>query len=456
MKRRAPKEYVRYFTLALFVTLAGFVIAYLFVEPAPPRHITIATGQRTGAYYEMGQQYSRILARYGITLDVKPTSGSVENLKLIADKNSGIDVIFKQSGVGGDNLPDNLVSLGSLFYEPIWVFHRSELPVRHLSDLKGKKISVGIEGSGTRELSLQLLALNGVTRENSRFFQLNNKEAHDKLLSGEIDAAFFIVAYREHAGRQVLHSPAVKLLNMRRADAYTTRFHFLSSLILPEGAAYFEENIPDKDTQLLASLAHLVVRKDFHPALIDLMLMAAGQASFQGGLFEKPDEFPSPKYVDLPLSEDARRYYEEGMPFLQQYLPFWIANFLSRMKIMLVPLVALLFPIIKLLPPVYQWRMRSRIFRWYDLLMEIDLQILRGDCVDRKTDCLSSLDVIEKQVAQVSVPRGFHRELYDMRVHIELLREKLVSAAMDANQSTLENNGVLSGTDTEGRSGENK
>lgn len=436
MKTRDAKEYLTYFAPAIVLTLAGLAIAYQFVDPAPPRHITIATGQPTGAYYEMGQKYSNILARDGITLEVRATLGSSENLKLIADRSGEVDVVFLQSGLLGGKPIENLVSLGSLYYEPLWVFHRSEISVRHLSDLRGKRISAGIEGSGTRVLSQQLLALNGVTQENSLFFQFSNKEAADKLLAGEIDAAFFVVAFREHAGRALLRSSNVRLFNFRRAEAYTTRFHFLSSPRLPEGSVYFEENIPGDDVHLIAPVAQLGVRKDFHPALIDLLLQAAEEAGTPAGIFEKQGEFPSPKFVDLPLSDDAKRYYKSGPPFLQQFLPFWLATFLSRMKIMLLPLVALLYPLIKLLPPVYRWRMRSRIYRWYDQLMEIDLEILRGNLRGQKDKYMVRLEEIEQQVSQVSVPRGYFRELYDMRVHIELMRQKLAVAEPDANRTS--------------------
>ena len=436
MKKRGAKEYFIYFAPAIVLTLAGFAIAYQFVEPAPPRHITIATGQPTGAYYEMGQKYSNILARDGIELEVKATLGSSENLELIADRSREVDVAFLQSGLGSEKPIENLVSLGSLYYEPLWVFHRSEISVRHLSDFRGKRISAGIEGSGTKVLSQQLLSLNGVTQGNSRFFQFSNKEAAEKLLAGEVDAAFFVVAFREHAARALLRSSSARLFNFRRSDAYTTRFHFLSSLRLPEGSVYFEENIPGEDVHLIATVAQLVVRKDFHPALIDLLLQAAEEAGSPAGIFEKQGEFPSRKHVDLPLSDDAKRYYNSGPPFLQQFLPFWLATFLSRMKIMLLPLVALLYPLTKLLPPVYRWRMRSRIYRWYDQLMEIDSEILQGNIGGQKDEYVDRLDEIEQQVSQVSVPRGYFRELYDMRVHLELMRQKLAAAETDGNRTS--------------------
>jgi hypothetical protein len=240
-----------------------------------------------------------------------------------------------------------------------------------------------------------------------------------------------VVAYRGHAGRKLLLNPDILLLDFRRGEAYTRRLHYLSLLTLPQGVVDFSNDIPRGDVHLLAPTAQLVVRNSFHPALTDLLLIAAVEVGSPADIFEKPGDFPAPRFLDYPLSGDAARFYKSGPTFLRRYLPFWLATFLSRMKIMLLPLLALLFPLFKLLPPFYKWRMRSRIFRWYDRLMEIDSEILHGDIADRKVEFMSRLSAIEQQVSQVSVPRGYFRELYDMRIHIQMLREKLVAAGAD-------------------------
>ncbi len=428
MKRHAPKDYITYFAPAIVLTLAGFAIAYQFVDPAPPRQITIATGQPTGAYYRMGQEYSQIIARDGIKVELETTSGSVENLKSLADMGSGVDVIFMQGGIGRMFLNEGMVSLGSIYYEPLWVFHLSSITIRQLSDLNGKKISIGLEGSGSKVLAEQILLLNSVDKDNSHIYNLNNEEAIEKLLAGEIDAAFFVTAYHEKTFRKPLKSAGVQLFSFHRADAYTSHFHFMSKLTIPEGAIDFVENIPSENITLLSPTAQIVVRDDFHPALIDLLLSAVKEVGTPSDLFTKPGEFPSPTFVDFPLSSDAERFYTSGPPFLQRYLPFWLANFLIRMKIMLLPLLALLFPLFKVLPPFYRWKVRSRIFRWYDQLMEIDYQILHGNASERQSEYLTQLDKIEQKVSKIKVPRGYTRELYDMRIHIEMLREKLIGA----------------------------
>lgn len=425
MRNRQFNDHLRYFAPAIVLTLVGFIVAYQFVSPAPPRHITIATGQPTGTYYAIGKQYKAILARDKVTLTVRETSGSVENLLLIADQNSGVDVVLMQGGVAGQHHYADLVSLGSIYHEPLWLFYRNGLSISQLTDMKGLRVSVGLEGSGTRALTMQLLALNGISKENSLISYLADQEAEQSLLDGKIDAAFFVSGQLNKTVNLLLRSPGINLFSFRRGEAYSRRLQFLSYGKLPEGAIDFVQNIPEKDIFLIGPTAQLVARKTLHPALIDLLLVAAGEVSAAGGLFEKAADFPTPKFTDFALSSEAKRFYTSGQPFLRRYLPFWLANFLNRMKIMLLPLLALLLPLVKLLPPFYQWRIRSRIFRWYDQILEIDYQMLQGHSATKKEEFQSSLDWIEKEVSQIRVPRGYYRELYDMRIHIEMLRAKL-------------------------------
>jgi hypothetical protein len=264
-----------------------------------------------------------------------------------------------------------------------------------------------------------------VTVENSQIFHMSNEEAKQQLLSGNLDTAFFVMAYHSKVSLDLLRSPNIRLMSVRRGQAYIKRLHYLSLLTLPEGVLDFAQNLPESNIFLLAPTAQLVVRDDFHPALIDLLLQAAKEVGSPAGIFEKKRDFPAPNFVHYPLSSDAERYYTQGLPFLQRHFPFWLVNLIVRMKIMLLPLVALLYPLIKLLPPFYSWRVRARIYRWYDQLMVVDNEMLNSDIHQRKDEFLSRLSSIEKNVSQISVPLGFTRELYDMRVHIELLREKL-------------------------------
>lgn len=416
------------FTPAIILALIGFIVAYQFVGPAPPREIIMATGASGGAYASYGKAYAEILARDGITLKLINTSGSVENLRLLEDESSPVDLAFVQGGLASLVETDRLVTLGSLFFEPLWIFHRTQINPKHLTDLDGLQITVGAEGSGTKELVEELLSLNGVDRQNSTLLTYNFQDAATQLLQGEIDVACFVGNPRSETIMKLLHSEQVKLMGIDRAEAYAMQYKYLHVLNLAEGVIDMVRNLPSQNQALIAPAGQLVANSDLHPALVGLLLQAAGEVHHQGGLFEQEGEFPTPRFLDFRLSDEASRYYKHGPPFLQRYLPFWIANFLGRMKIMLLPLLALLFPLFKIMPAIYRWRMRSRIYRWYAELEEIDGAINREQLSSNKADYLARLETLEQKVINVSVPLSFTEELYQLRLHINLLQEKLTVA----------------------------
>jgi hypothetical protein len=323
------------------------------------------------------------------------------------------------------------VALGSLFYEPMWVFYRSAVPIKQISDFHRLRIAIGPEGSGSRVLALQMLALNGIDEKNANLLSYSSQEAADMLLAGKIDAAFFVSSHRSEYIMQLFNSDSVGLLGVDRAEAYAIRFPFLHVLKLPEGVINFQKNIPPRDLMLVAPAAQLVARSDVHPALINLLLQAAEKVHFKGGGFEKAGEFPTPKYIDYDLSEEAERYYKSGPPFLQRYLPFWIANFFSRVIVILLPLVAVLFPLFRLMPNIYRWRMRSKIYRWYEKFEDIDAVIFKTRQSTDIATYIKELDDLEEKVAHIRVPLAFQEELFDLRLHIDLLRKKLLKEQAD-------------------------
>jgi TRAP transporter TAXI family solute receptor len=429
--KRALIDYLKLIGPGTIIALFGFIIAYQFVAPAPPDHITIATGSPSGAYYAFGKAYSKSLQKYGIALEVINTAGSAENLQLLDKDDGGVDVAFLQGGIHPPTQSDDIISLGSLYYEPLWIFHAAGLGINQLSELRGKRLAVGREGSGTKVLAMQLLALNDVSVQNTKIFSQGVEKAADMLIQGEIDAAFFVTAHHSPVIRQLLHSKNLELMSLHRAPAYAARLHYLSMLNLPGGVIDFVENIPSGNITMLAPTTQLAARADIHPALIDLLLQTATEIHQAGGLFEKTDEFPAPKYLDFQLSKEAERYYKSGPPFLRRYLPFWLATFIDRTKVMLVPLIALFFPLFKLLPMVYRWRFRSKIYRWYKKLTEVDPELQKDDMAAHLDEYLTRLNHIEAQVCQTSVPLSFSNELYHLRLHIEMLRNKLVQATKE-------------------------
>ncbi len=424
---RKSRERLKIYLPSIIVTILGFVIAFQFVKPAPPKIITIATGDPQGAYYAFAQRYREILSQYGITLNVLSTKGSVENLELLRKAEKGVDIAFIQGGVGDPSSMPELGSLASLYFEPLWVFQRSGISANRFTDLQGKRIVVGQEGSGTRALSLTLLKDNGIDEGNTSLLSWESQKAETLLRFGEVDAAFFVASPKSSFVRNLLATEGLSLLSEERAEAYTRIHRFLNKLILPEGAVDFRENIPQKDVHLLAASATLVIRKDFHPALVDLILQAALEVHGKGGIFESPYQFPSPEFVDFPIQKEALRYFKSGPPFLQKYLPFWAASLIDRLKVMLLPLLTLFFPLFKIVPPTYRWRVRSRITHWYRELQSVDHMVIDKKDTENLTNCLAELERIDKEVAKVTVPLSYASELYNLRVHIAHIRRLIES-----------------------------
>ena len=410
--------------VVLMVILA-FVFVYYFVDPLPPRRISIGCGPPEGANFIFAQAYQEILAKEGITLELRNTAGSAENLKLLGATPGGIDVAFVQGSMKSTAQNTDLVSLGSLFFDPLWIFHRTDLALRRIPDLKGLRLAVGEEGGGTKVLTMQLLELNGLNSQNTQILSYGYQKAADMLLKGEVDAAFFVSTHLAAHVINLIDSKSVKLMGLERAEAYALLYHYLYVLKVPEGVIDFAANIPPHDLTLVAPTTQLVARPDLHPALINLLLMAAKEVHKFGGDFEREGEFPAPKYLDFELSPEAERFYKFGPPFLQRYLPFWVAIFVSRMTILLLPLVAVFLPIFKLMPLIYRWRMRSRIYRWYSKLRAIDPERHKQETTERLQEYLVKLARIEEKVSNISVPPSFSEELYHLRMHIDMLRNKL-------------------------------
>ena len=404
------------FLPALVLAVAAFILAYQFVDPAPPNTLTLSAGSKDGAYYKYAESYRGYLESRGIHVNILESAGSQENVeRLTAGK---VDVAFVQGGVAS---PKNttLSSLGSLYYEPLWVFVRSDVSIKSLADLKGKSIAVGLEGSGTRVLSLQLLQENAVNGKNANLSSVAGGKAVDALLNGKVDAVFLVAGSRADTVQQLNQNAKVKLLSFTRAQAYTRRIPTLSLLNLPEGTLSLIKNIPAEDTTLLATTATLLVNKNTHPALQGLLMQAAAYVHGGRSLFSKAGEFPTSGYTAITLSKQAQRYYKSGPPFLQRYLPFWAATMIDRLKVMLLPFIALLIPLFKVMPPLYRWRVRSRIYRWYDELSRVDIALVEGV----NQTLLDELDRIENEIRKVHVPLSYADELYSLRMHVALIRD---------------------------------
>jgi len=331
-----------------------------------------------------------------------------------------------QGGTKGTESSEGLQSLASLFYEPLWVFHRKEQPVEYLFDLQGKRVAIGEDGSGTQALALQLLKANQIIQDNTSLLKFSSQSAAEKLVAGEIDAAFFVTSPKSPIVSDLLEHPDIELLSFKRNTAYERLYPFLSSVKIGEGMIDLEKNVPSEDKILLAATASLVIREDLHPDIIYLLLTKVISVHKTGGLLEKEDQFPSAQFVDFPINEKAKQYIQTGPTWFYSIFPFWLASQLDRLKILLIPLIVIMLPLLKSVLPLYRWGIRFKVFRWYATLREIDSKI-------NKT---TELQLIEKEIRQVkalqnelieqvSVPLSYMGEFYDLRVHIQLILNRL-------------------------------
>jgi TRAP transporter TAXI family solute receptor len=410
--------------LAVVIAAVGFAVAYRFVGAPPPRTFRLAAGAKGGAYYAFAQQYAAFMAARGIQVEVRETAGTVENLRLLQDPTAGVEVALVQGGVLDENAGTGLVALGAVCYEPLWVFHRAETNFALLRDFKGQALAVGGEGSGTRPLALKLLAANGVQAQNSSLLALGGTNAVAALLEGRVAAIFIVSSVESDLIRRLLLDTRLVPMSFARAQAYARRYRTLSAARLPQGIIDLERNLPATDVRLVSPAATLVARASFHPALQDLTLQAAASVHAAGDILAEPGVFPSRLYVDLPLSREAERFFKFGPPVLQRYLPFWMANTIDRIKVMVVPFLVLLLPLFKIVPPTFRWRVRRKITRFYRALHALDGRITVADLAGGD-ELLAEIDSLEREVLQLSVPLGFADQLYNLRSHIALVRERI-------------------------------
>lgn len=409
---------------SLVLIIAMFWIASKFVQPAPPKLLYMTTGSESGAYHGYAKQYQEILARQGITLELRPSSGALENLQRLKDDSTHIAIGFIQGGAATAEEGKDLISLGSMYYEPLWVFYRSKTPLDQVAQLQGRKLAVGPEGSGTRKLVLQILAANNIGKSSENLAPLAGDEAVEALKQGKVDAAFIIAGADSPVVRKLLGTDGVRLMHFAQADAYVKRFPFLSKVTLPRGAVDLVRDIPGQDVTLIAATANLVARDDIHPALVTLLTEAAFEVHGKAGMFQQAREFPAPKDLTFEVSKSAERYYKSGPPFLQRYLPFWAAVLVDRILVMAIPLLALI-PILKIIPAIYRWRITSRIYRWYGELSALENEIRSHYDPARYADYMARIDIMEERANNRPIPVAYTHLRYTLREHINLARASL-------------------------------
>jgi ABC-type nitrate/sulfonate/bicarbonate transport system substrate-binding protein len=413
---------------------ALLVLAYLWLDPTPPQSVRLATGPAQSAYDQFGKRYRAALAVEGIEVVLVPTEGSQANEKLLRE--GGADLGFVQGGTatGADAESEpELVSLGSLFVEPVWLFYRAEAVRRRsldgtltaLTQLKGLRLNVGTPGSGVPRLMDRLFEANRIERSSLVLLQLEQTPATVAFLSGELDALVFASAPESLMVQMLLQTPGVKLMDLTHSEAYSRRFGFLAPVVLPRGIVDLARDLPPQDVRLVATTTALLARPQTHPALVQLFAQASRPLHGPAGWFNRARTFPNLEQSEYPISREAERAIQSGAPFLQRYLPFWLANLIERMWLALGIILAILLPLSRIVPPLYAFRIRSRVFRWYGQLRSIEERSAQasGDTPELQRE----LDALDLRVARVSVPLSYADELYALRANINLVRARLAS-----------------------------
>ena len=417
--------------VALFIVTGGVLLWALFVvlRPLPGRDVAIATGPAGSAYAVAAERYREILARDGVRLRLVPTNGAVENLERLRDPDSGIEAGFVQAGTTSEQESPQLVSLGSVFYEPLWVFCSCASLAELIRDRPDARISIGPEGSATRPLALKLLTLVGVDARRLTLLDYTPDEAARRLTEHGIDAAVILSAWESSNVQQLLIAPGIELMTFKRANAYVARDPNLSKLVLPEGVADLSQNRPPADVIMVAAKASLIVRQDLHPALQYLLLHTAIEVHARPGIFQHAGEFPAPEVIDLPLSSEARHLYKSGPSILQRTLPFWLAELVQRLLIILLPIAGILYPLWSLLPRAYRWHMQRRINRLYVELRLLEGAVARSGTADERAQIIGRITELEQRVIGLRLPKSFGEMSFNLRAHVRALRARATESS---------------------------
>jgi TRAP transporter TAXI family solute receptor len=422
--------------VALFlVLLAGAALVWLWLS-APPRTIRMLTGPPGSSFDRYARQvegatpttrtYEKRLAhRWDLKLQVIPSNGSMDNLKRLAAGEG--DVAFVQGGLVGENPPPNLVSLGSVASQPIWIFYRATSRMARLSELAGKRIGVGGPGSGTHALAIDLLTRSGITAATATLVEDDAGDASTALLSGKLDAIFLMgEAASLQTLRTLIRAPEIQLYHFTQADAYVRRIDYLNKIVLPQGAIDFALNLPTQDVVLVGPTVQLLARQGFNGALTDVLLEAAGQVHGRGGLLSRRGEFPAPIKGEYPISPDAERYYKSGLGFTYERVPnFYVASLINRVLVAIVPIALLTIPAIRLLPIAYRWSVQLRIYRCYRPLLRLEREVHSPVTPEEAEELRARLDEIEADVNALKVPASFAYQFYALRGHVNFVRKRL-------------------------------
>jgi len=427
MRRLIDRTFLRTGAGLALLALTAIVVLWALVaalRPLPGRDLVMATGAPGSEYARVGELYREVLARDGVRLHLVPSTGALDNARMLKDPASGVQAAFVQGGATEESDQRYLYSLGTLFYEELWVFCRCPESTVPLRSWQGWRVSIGPEGSATHRLALKMLELNGVDPGQLQLVSIPPEPSAQALLDKNLDAVLMLTGWNSPAVQQLLHAPGITLLGFPSADAYVALDPDLSKVVLPMGVLDFGANRPPQDLPLIASKASLAVRQDTHPALQFLLLRAAMELHSHPAIFQRPGEFPAPEAIDLALSKEAREFYRAGPTFLERSLPFWLAELVQRLLILIVPLAGIVYPLWSLAPKLYYWHLRRRLTPMYRQLRAIEHQLLTSTPAAR-SELLRRLDELEQSARNLPMPGLLTDSTYNLWAKIQEVRARM-------------------------------
>lgn len=421
--------------LAAILCILGVVsLALIYFFPAPPSKFTIVTGGKNQIYQSIGNRYREIIARSHVDLEVRLTTGAVENIELLNDPTSGIKVGIVQGGISTSDRSPDLLSLGLINYQIYWIFFSATETLDDLRQLKGKRVALGPQGSGQRPMTEKILAISGVTSENTTLFGLSAQDAADALNDGKVDALFLPFALDSPILRSLLENPRFRTMSMTEAETLTRIFPFLVRLVMPRALMDFEKVIPATDTVLIATTNVVLVRNDIHPALIDLLAQAIVETHGKPGLFQQAGEFPKMTDPEYPVAPDASDFYRNGASFLNRYLPFWMVTHVRRLLVVSLAGVAIIVPLLNFAPKLYQWFVQNLMSKLYRRLRIIEKEMQNQLTAPQVAALQTDFDNIVR-MAEILPMR--HSDLFfDLNLHIKSMRERLASRLAEVRRQT--------------------
>jgi TRAP transporter TAXI family solute receptor len=412
---------------ASFCIVGIISLALIYFIPAPPSKISMLTGNKGGPFDYYGRQYREIFARSNVDLELRATNGAVENMELLKDPKSGIQISFMLSGISDGKHAPGLLSLGTVFNQPFWIFYSSNEPVNRLSQLKGKRIAVGPAGSGVRAAAEQILGKGGVNSETATFLPYAASAAVEALNDGKVDAVWTIGTPDVTAVKSLLGNPNVRIMSLPNAEAFTRIFPNLARLVLPQSVIDIDRDIPPNDVQLIGSTTKVLVRSDLHPEIVQLLLQTMVEVHSGANIFQRAGEFPNGTDIEYPVAPAAIDFYKNGPLFMQRHLPLWLSVHAQRAIAVLVTAIALGLPTIRFLPVAYNWLTRRRLFYWYAQLKALEASFDAGPMDQHLAEKQSEIERIEEAVSHIRFPLTFSDQLYNLRSHIDIVRRKIAT-----------------------------